>query len=264
MDKLLKRLLYGVAVIVFTLFLTACGSSKNIIYFQDIDQSAIAFYQDAANYEVRIMPYDNLLITVSTPGSPLASEPYNLISNNMRGYAATLENYGYLVDENGFINFPELGKIFVAGQTKVELTNFLQKRIAQYIDNPVVNIRLMNYTIAVMGEVARPGSYTVANERISLPDALAKAGDMTIYGSRRNVLVCRIESDGEKKFYRVDMTSPRVFFSEAYYLQQNDIVYVQPNKSRVQAAYVNPMLGTYLSITSLLLTITNIMINLLK
>ena len=263
MNKLLRHLHYGVAVIVFTLFLTACGSSRNIIYFQDIDQSAIAFYQDASNYEVQLMPNDNLLITVSTPKNPQASDPYNIISNNARGYAATLENYGYLVDESGYINFPELGKIRVAGLTKGELTNLLQNRIAQFITNPVVNIRLLNYKISVLGEVARPGSYAVDNERISLPDALAKAGDMTIYGSRRNVLVCRVEN-GEKKFYQVDMTSPRVFFSEAYYLQQNDIVYVQPNKSRVQAAYVNPMLGTYLSITSLLLTITNIMINLLK
>ena len=263
MNKFLRCLRYGGGAIVFTLLLTACGSSKKIIYFQNAGSGTIASYQDASNYEIRITVSDNLLITVSTPQNPQAAEPYNLLSSNARGYAATLELYGYLVDENGDINFPELGTIHVAGLTKRELIDLLQDRLAQNIINPVVNVRLLNYKISILGEVARPGSYAVDNERISLPDALAKAGDMTIYGSRRNVLVQR-EVNGEKKFYHVDMTSPHVFFSEVYYLQQNDIVYVQPNKSRVQAAYVNPMLGTYLSITSLLLTVTNIMINLSK
>jgi len=262
MNNLFRYLRYGVAVIVFVLSFAACRSSKGIIYFQNTNAGVITSYQDAANYEVRITHNDNLLITVSTPKNPLAAEPYNLMSSSA-SYATTIGLYGYLVDENGYINFPELGKIHVAGLTKEELVILLQNRLAQSIINPIVNVRLMNYTVSVLGEVARPGTYAVDNERISLPDALAKAGDMTIYGERRNVLVYRIEN-GVKSVYHVDMTSPRVFFSEVYYLQQNDIVYVQPNKARVQAAFVNPMLGTYLSITSLLLTITNISINLLK
>jgi len=262
MNKLLRHLHYGVAGIVFTLFLTACGSGKNVIYFQNTHPGAVPSYQDVAIPEIRIMPNDNLLITVSTPKNPLASEPYNLISNNARSYAATLELYGYLVDERGDINFPELGRIHVAGLTKSELMHLLQSKLSQSIINPVVNIRLMNFKVSVLGEVARPGSYAVDNERISLPDALAKAGDMTIFGSRRNVFVYR-EENGEQKIFRVDMTSPRVFSHEAYYLQQNDVVYVEPNKSRVQASNVNPMLGTYLSITGLLLTSANIVVSVL-
>jgi polysaccharide export outer membrane protein len=117
----------------------------------------------------------------------------------------------------------------------------------------------MNYKISVLGEVARPGTYFIDSERISIPDALAQAGDMTIYGKREDVLICRVEN-GEKRFYSVNLKSPDLFFSEVYYLQQNDIVYVKPNKSRAMSSSYNPMVATLISVTSLLVGITTLVL----
>lgn len=243
--------------------MTSCRSSKDIEYFQGTDKiSDITYQYDMANYEIKIMPNDNLLITVSSAANPLAVEPYNSI-NLTRSYSTTLEWEGYLVDENGDINFSGIGKVHLGGLTKTEAIVLLQNKISQYVVDPVVNIRFMNYKVAVLGEVNRPGTYYINTERISIPDALAQAGDMTIYGKREDVLICRVEN-GEKKFYHVDMTSPSIFFSDAYYLQQNDIIYVKPNKSKAMSSSYNPMLGTILSVSTLLISITTLILNQVK
>lgn len=239
--------------------MTSCRSSKDVEYFQHTDVIPDSIYMaDMTNYEVRIMPNDNLLITVSAL-NPLAAEPYNAV-NLDRGTSATLEWQGYLVNENGVINFPVIGEIKLGGLTKKQAITLLQKEISQYIENPVINIRFMNYKISVLGEVNRPGTYLVTDEKISIPDALAQAGDMTIYGKREDVLICRVEN-GEKKFFHVDMTSPEIFFSDAYYLQQNDIIYVKPNGAKSMSSSYNPMIGTILSISTLLITITTLVLN---
>ncbi|MDR0412620.1 MAG: polysaccharide biosynthesis/export family protein [Dysgonamonadaceae bacterium] len=255
----LKILSSGVMMIIVVLFLASCGSSKDIIYFQDSERVLNGNYVDLSNYEIKIVPNDNLFITVSAL-NPQAVEPFNSI-NLTRGTSNSLELQGYLVDENGDINFPVVGKLHLGGLSKSEAIRLIQDRISQYIDMPVVNIRYMNYKIAVLGEVSRPGTYFVDNEKISIPEALARAGDMTIYGQRHDVLVCRMEN-GEKKIYHVDITSPTVFLSEVYYLQQNDIVYVLPNKSRVLSSTYNPMISTFISIAGLLVSITTLVINL--
>jgi polysaccharide export outer membrane protein len=246
-------------IITAVLFLASCGSSKDIIYFQDADRILNGNYDDFSNSEVRIMPNDNLLILVSAL-NPQAAEPFNLV-NLSRSYSNNLELQGYLVDENGNINFPVVGNLHIGGLTKAEAIQLIQNKISQYIENPVVNIRFMNYKVAVLGEVNRPGTYFVDNEKISIPEALARAGDMTIYGQRRDVLVCRVEN-GEKKVYHVDITSPSIFLSEVYFLQQNDIVYVLPNKSRVQSSTYNPMISTFISVAGLLVSVTTLIINL--
>ncbi|GHT38711.1 polysaccharide export outer membrane protein [Bacteroidia bacterium] len=254
---------YGMVLAVLVTLLTACSSSKDILYFQNTENISNASFRDYASSEIRITPNDNLLITVFTT-NPLAAEPYNLINlSRMSGGSTNLELQGYLVDEKGDINFPGIGKIHVGGLTKAEVINTVQNKLSQYIDKPVVNVRLMNYKVSVLGEVNRPGTYPITDERISIPEALAKAGDMTIYGQRHDVLICRVEN-GEKKFYHVDITSPDIFFSEAYYLQQNDIVYVQPNKARTGSANVNPLLNTYLSVAGILISVTTLIINIVK
>jgi polysaccharide export outer membrane protein len=242
---------------------TSCGSSKDILYFQNTENIEKAPYQDLSNFEIRIAPNDNLLITVST-SNPIASEPYNIINLSRGSVSSTnLELQGYLVDENGNINFPEIGLVHVGGLTKLEVITSLQTILSKDIDNPVVNVRFMNYKVSVLGEVNRPGTYQINDERISIPEALAKAGDMTIYGQRHNVLVCRVEN-GAKKFYHIDITSPDIFFSEVYYLQQNDILYVLPNKYRAMSSSYNPMTSTYISIVSLLVGISTLIINISK
>jgi polysaccharide export outer membrane protein len=131
--------------------------------------------------------------------------------------------------------------------TKAQAIDLLQREITRFIDDPVVNIRFLNYKIFIIGAVNRPGAYTVSEEKISVTEALALAGDMSIYGNRHDVIVGRIEG-GEKKFYHLDMTSASVFFSEAYYLRQNDMLYVQPNKTLIQSSVnVNPYLTIAIS-----------------
>src|SRR5690606_7705059 len=160
----------------------------------------------------------------------------------------------YLVDSEGNIEFPVLGTIKVAGKTKEQLVNELKEKISRYVINPIVNLRIMNYQIAVQGEVNRPNVFKIDSERITLPEALTMAGDLTIYGKRDNILIIR-EDNGKKITQRVDLTSSDFINSEYYYLKQNDIVYVEPNKVRVNSAAVGPNVSVAISVVSLLITI---------
>jgi polysaccharide export outer membrane protein len=218
-----------ILILLFTL--SSCGSKKDIVYFQDLNN--IQNLIDSSSYELKIKPHDNLLITVPALNTE-ASDVFNLIKLK-GGNAYNMEWQGYLVDDNGDINFPVIGRMHIGGMTKLEAVDLLQHKIALFIDDPVVNIRFLNYKIFIIGAVNRPGAYTVNEEKISVTEALALAGDMSIYGNRRDLIVGRIEN-GEKKFYHLDMTSAAVFFSEAYYLQQNDILYIQPNKTLIQSS----------------------------
>lgn len=248
------------ALFSLTLMVTSCGSKKDILYFQDIESFPINT-ADKAKYQLRIVPNDNLLITVSTP-NPAAAEPFNSISLT-NSYTTGLEWKGYLVDGRGEINFPVVGKVAVGGLTKAEAEKLLGDRIANYISNPVVNIRVMNYKISILGEVNRPGTYTITDEKVSLPEAISLAGDLTIYGQRQNIHIYRMEN-GEKKYYTVDLTSPLVFYSPYYYLQQNDVVYVEPNKARAGASTYNQSLPLIFSAVSILVTVASLVITLSK
>ncbi|MDR0231284.1 MAG: polysaccharide export protein [Dysgonamonadaceae bacterium] len=248
--KKLNRLFFFSFVL---LFFVSCGSRRNVIYFQG-SQSQHDFSKEFSEHEVRIVNNDNLLIMVSSK-NPQAAEVFNVIRFDRAAYAQTLQWQGFLVDQNGNINFPLIGEIRLGGLTKAEAIALLQEKISTYINDPVVNIRFMNYKVSVIGEVNRPGSYTVDDEKITIVQSLALAGDMTIYGNRRNIIVSR-EIDGRQKFFKVDITTPDIFNSPVYYLQQNDIVYVEPNKARVRSStnYIqNASLG--ISLVSMALTI---------
>jgi polysaccharide export outer membrane protein len=231
-----------ILILLFTL--SSCGSKKDIVYFQDLNN--IQNLIDSSCYELKIKPHDNLLITVSSLNTE-ASDVFNLIKLKQGGNAYNMEWQGYLVDDKGDINFPVIGCVHIGGMTKLEALDLLQHKISRFIDDPVVNIRFLNYKIFILGAVNRPGAYTVHEEKISVTEALALAGDMSIYGNRRDVIIGRIEN-GEKKFYHLDMTSAAVFFSEAYYLRQNDILYIQPNKTLIQSSInFNPYITVVLS-----------------
>jgi polysaccharide export outer membrane protein len=165
---------------------------------------------------------------------------------------------GYLVDDEGNINFPGLGKVHLAGLTKNAAIDTLQKQITKYVVNTTVNIRFLNYRITVLGEVNRPGTYTVENERITILEALGLAGDLTIYGKRNNVLVYR-KVEGEARFHRVDLTSSKLFESDYFYLQQNDMIYVQPNKARMGSSVYNQNLSVGMSLLSILVSVISIL-----
>ena len=249
------RTLLLIALSAFTV--ASCTSKKKIAYFQGVDDKTIA--DQARYYQVRIMPNDNLHITVSSI-NPEAVKIFNSlnteISTNIN--SESLNIMGYIVDNDGNINFPVLGTIHLGGLTKAEAIDLLKDKISEYVIDPTVNIRFINYKVTVLGEVARPGTYTIKDERITLPEALGLAGDMTIYGKRDNVLVYR-EVDGKQTFQRIDMTSPDVFTSEYFYLHQNDVVYVQPNRAKSGSSAYNQNLSLGVSMVSLLVTLITVL-----
>jgi len=248
-------------LLLLTLIATSCTSKKDIIYFQNIDDFT-STATDRAKYALHIVPNDNLLIRVSALNAT-AAVPFNVIGSTL-GTTTTntgnsMEWSGYLVDEKGEINFPVIGKITLGGLTKDAAERLLEDKISQYISNPTVNIRIMNYSISVLGEVNRPGTYVITDEKITLPQLLSLAGDLTILGERRNVQIFRMVN-GEKKTFTVDLTSPEIFYSPYYYLQQNDLVYVRPNGARVRAAGVNQNLSLIITSVTFLIAILSFVI----
>lgn len=233
---------------------SSCGSKRDIVYFQNLEKIPAELYQqDKADYGVVIESNDNLFITVSS-SNPTAVEIFNTVNPGRGGMSSTnLDVLGYLVDTEGEINFPLVGKVHLAGLTKAEAVDLLQKGVATYVKDAVVNIRFLNYKISVLGEVNRPGVYSVTDERISIPQAIALAGDLTIYGERRTVRLIRIEN-GKKQFYRINLTSPELFFSPLYYLQQNDILYISPNGTRAGSSTYNQNLPLLISLISVTIT----------
>jgi polysaccharide export outer membrane protein len=159
-----------------------------------------------------------------------------------------------LIDSNNNINFPSLGNIQIGGLPKAQAEELLNKKLAKYIINPSVNIRILNFKISVQGEVTKPGTYTINSERVTVIEAISLAGDLTVYGKRDNVLVIR-EENGEKKIFRIDLKSADFLNEPSYYLHQNDVVYVEPNKTKINGAAVGPNTGIILTGISLLITI---------
>ncbi len=233
----LLRLLCLVCVLTgITCLLSSCGTSRKIAYFPKITNGSIL--QSAAEVESVIQKNDILSIYVTSP-NPVATEMFNntqtVISSTATGSIS--QSVGYLVNSDGNIIFPSLGTISAVGLTKKQLT---QKIAGELLDkkllvDPIVNIRFLNYRVTVLGEVARPTVVSVANERISLLEALGLAGDLTIYARRDNVLLIR-EDAGKKTFRRINLNDDAFFSSQYYYLKTNDIVYVEPSKVRAATA----------------------------
>lgn len=256
--------LYLLICIAAILFFTSCGSSKKVAYFQGIDKTNIPQYQYLDEAQLKIIPNDNLHITVSTL-DPTYSAPFNILARvgatNVN--IETLAIQGYLVDEDGYINFPVIGQTRLGGMTKNEAIEYLQLKISDYIKDPIVNIRFLNFRVTVLGEVVRPGTYSYMEEKLNILEAVGKAGDLTIYGKRDNILICRVVN-GENKFYRMNLNSPDIFNDPNFYLHQNDVIYVQPNKSRASSSSVSPFISLGISIVSLLATLTTLTINIIN
>lgn len=258
-----RKLSIQLVSLFFVLLLTACTSSKKILYLQDVQPLK---QQDIENqYEVKIHNDDLLAIMVNSKNPELAL-PFNmpLVSYQM-GYQNTYTQriLGYLVDSDGNIDFPILGKIHVAGMTRKELTEYLKQRLMDedYIKDPIVTIQFLNFKISVMGEVNRPGSFDISSDRITLLEALSKAGDLTIYGRRDRVAVIR-EVDGVRTILYHDLRSSDIFQSPCYYLQQNDIVYVEPNKAKTGQSRINQnnSVSVWTSVISVLTSIVTLIL----
>lgn len=258
-----RKLSTQLVSVFFVLLLTACTSSKKILYLQDVQPLK---QQDIENqYEVKIHNDDLLAIMVNSKNPELAL-PFNmpLISYQV-GYQNTYTQriLGYLVDSDGNIDFPILGKIHAAGMTRKELTTYLKQRLIDedYIKDPVVTVQFLNFKISVMGEVNRPGSFDISSDRITLLEALSKAGDLTIYGRRDRVAVIR-EVDGVRTILYHDLRSSDIFQSPCYYLQQNDIVYVEPNKAKTGQSRINQnnSVSVWTSVISVLTSIVTLIL----
>jgi len=232
------------------------------VYFQNADKITEGMYaRENTEFNAIIMPNDNLFITVSAI-NPESVDVFNsaLLTRGGTLSSTTLDVMGYLVDQKGNINFPLVGEIHLGGLTKRDAVIALQKAVSKFVTDPVVNIRFLNYKINILGEVNRPGVYTVTDERITIPQAIALAGDLTIYGDRRNVQLIRIEN-GEKRFYFIDLTTPDIFFSPKYFLLQNDILYIPPNSTRAGTSTYNANLPLLMSTISVTFTIIAFFIN---
>jgi len=239
---------------------SGCVSKKKINYFQDQETTDTTQVKKIhSNYTPILRKDDFLSISVNSMDiesiKPFISEQgLNSASSQVPGYSTGIAaSTGYLIDSNGDIDFPIIGKIKLAGLNRMEATELIKSKLIAYVSNPTVNIRIQNFKVTVLGDVSRPGSFNIPNERISLIEALGIAGDLNITGVRQNVLVIR-DVDGVKTEYRVDLTSKNVFNSPVYYLTQNDVVYVEPNRAKRNSSLISSTAGVFISIASLVIT----------
>lgn len=248
------------AIVSLCMLQFACTSKKKVIYFQ-----ADAELPTTSNFYSPVFKKGDLLSIMVMGMNAEAVVPFNLPNNtyvtgNMGGYYQGAPTPpGYSIDIEGNIDFPVIGKLHIEGLSRLQTIDLLKQKLSEYISKPSVNIRILNYKVTVLGEVKNPGTFTIPNERITLPEALGIAGDLLITGKRKDVLVIR-ETDGKKSEFRVDLTSKELFASPVYYLQQNDIVYVTPNRSRINSSVVNATnVSIGISVLSLLITLSTVL-----
>ena len=265
MKKIL--ILFGILLLATTL-LSSCGTTKQIAYLQNSD--SIDFAQSRFLYDARIMPKDQITISVNTT-TPEASVPFNLLLQNSytqgRSVSSSSVLMPYLVDNDGFINFPIVGKLKVGGLTKAEAEQLVTEKIRPYLaesENPVVTVTMASYSVSVLGEVNHPGTFQVSREKITILEALAQAGDLTIYGVRDRVKLIREDATGKKSIETLNLCDANIINSPYYYLQQNDVVYVEPNKIKAQNSKVGQTTTLWFSATSILVSLTSLLYNILK
>lgn len=246
---------------------TACTSTKEVVYLQDI--VPLKQQEIEQKYEVIIHSDDLLAIMVNSKNPELAL-PFNMpmVSFQLGSESGAQQRVlGYLVDSDGEIDFPILGKIHVEGLTRMQLTELIKQRLigGDLIKDPIVTVQFLNFKVSVMGEVARPGSFNISGDRITLLEALSMAGDLTIYGRRDRVAVIR-EKDGMRTILFHDLRSADIFSSPCYYLQQNDIVYVEPNKAKAGQSSINQnnSVNVWLSAVSILAAVASLMVTIFK
>ena len=257
-----RYLIFGLLV---ASIMASCSSSKTVLpYFTDISTVSEGAF-DSSDYLTKIKPDDELYISV-TSANPEATAIYNIPAANpsvkaMFPSTATPAFQTYVVNSDGYINFPEIGKINGAGLTIEELQALLTANIAKDVENPMVIVELVNFQVNVAGEVTKPGPVPVTRNRFSILDALSAAGDLTPYGERSNVLLIR-EVDGEKKYVHLDLNSSDVLKSPYFYLQQNDYIYVEPNKIRQANSKYNQDNAFKLSVISTIVSASSVIASL--
>lgn len=256
-------------ILLAVIFLASCQSYKKVPYLQDAEVINQA-QQLETLYDAKIMPKDLLTIVVSCTNPELAV-PFNLTvatpmnvgnGNSQLNSQQVLQQY--LVDNEGKITFPVLGELKMGGLTKSQAEQLIVDKLKPYMkETPIVTVRMSNYKISVLGEVAHPGSFTISNEKVNLLEALAMAGDMTIFGKRDNVKLIR-EENGKQRIITIDLNKTETLFSPYYWLQQNDIVYVTPNKAVARNADISNVTSLWFSATTVLVSIASLLITIFK
>lgn len=241
--------------------LPGCVSPKQLVYFQDLSSQTDPLRLKP--FTTTAQPGDLLSVQVSSlnPEASLFFNPYaaqlNAAQNGVNATTPLPANTGYLVAPDSTITLPLVGKVLVGGQTNVQTAERIRVKLKDYLKEPTISVRNLNFRVTILGEVARPSFFNITNEQITLPEALGLAGDLTIYGRRDNVLIVR-EENGQRTYARLDLTKRDVFQSPYYYLHPNDVVYVEPGKSRVastdQFYRVVPIALSTLSVIAIILT----------
>ena len=263
MKLLFEKWMLVMAVVLLT---ASCSSSKKVLYLQDVDP--LVQQELDSRYEAYIHNDDLLGISVNSRNQELVV-PFNLpmLSFQVGSESSSQRVLGYQVDVRGNIDFPILGTIHVAGMTRKQLSDYIKKRLIDedLVKDPIVTIQFLNYRVSVLGEVARPGSFDIKGERVTLLEALSMAGDLTIYGRRDRVAVIR-ETDDKRTILYHDLRSTDVFNSPCYYLQQNDIVYVEPNKAKAAQTNINQnnSVSVWLSAISILASVATLIVTVVK
>lgn len=239
------------------LFCTSCASKKNLVYLQPDSVELNTLYELNAP---KLQPGDILAISV-TADDVRATVPFNQVSP-YQGTTGALQATNpfiptYAIDANGEIDYPKVGKIRLAGKTRTQAMDALRKEVAKYIVDPGISMVVKNFRVTVLGEVSKPGTFTIENDRLTILEALGLAGDMTIHGERHNVLVIR-EQDGKKQEFRLDLRKRESMNSPAYYLTQNDVVYVEPNGARIQTSKYTQTTSVFVSVMGLIITVISV------
>ena len=269
----MRNILFKAALLAALVGLASCSTKtyQKINYLQDVRKDTTFAMKDNAG--IIIQPKDWISIVVAGVNPELAYQ-FNLpnVSYQAGAETASASQYrlmGYSVGNDGTIDFPVLGKLHVAGLTRWQVSELVKEKLTEggYLRNPVVTVEFMNFKIVVTGEVTRPGSYSITGDKITILEAISLAGDLTIYGKRENVSVIREKGD-KKEIYVLDLRSSDIFKSEAYYLKQNDVVYVEPNTVRAGQSTINEnsirSAGFWVSITSLAITTANLLVTLTR
>jgi len=245
---------------------SSCVSNKKIAYFQDISTVKNADLENAAKFTEPVIQQDDILSINVFTLNPQSGAIINqasatpILGGSANTSASAQQISGFLVDKNGEIELSLVGKIKVAGLTTYQARELVREKVGAIYEKPNVQLRFANFKVSVLGEVASPSTYNMPNEKVTIMDVLSLAGDLTIYGKRDNILIVR-DNNGKKEYARLDLNSSEIFNSPFYYLKQNDVVYVEPNKRKVSASNSAQIqtIGVLASVLSVIvLAITNL------
>lgn len=259
-----------IVILFASLFImSSCSSYKNVPYLQN-PEVVNELKKELPMYDAKIMPKDLLTIMVNTT-DPEAAAPFNLTAQTAANNARSNSLYSqptlqqYLVNNEGNIDFPVLGRLHVGGLTKNQAEDLVREKLKPYLrEEPIVTVRMVNYKISVMGEVARPGTFTVNNEKVNILEALAMAGDLTIWGKRDDVMLIREDAKGKREIITLNLNDANLITSDHYYLQQNDILYVSPNKTKAKNSDIGQSTSLWFSATSILVSIASLLVTIFR